>query len=240
MRTDCFTDTQLAPLRAGRTGRAARFDIEGLAIDPEGRLYLCDESRRWILRCDPRQDRVERLTIDWTPVQPFFADPGANAAFEGIAVGDGRLYLANERAQARLIVVDLATLRVVDHFVVRPAAGTLWEPHYSDLCWFAGRLYVLLREARCVLAIDARSHRVTAEYDYRALEADPEHDYIRALPFAGLMEGLAVDDTHLWLVTDNNDRPRVRDLADRRPTLFRCPRPDAAARPAAQFPSPPD
>src|SRR6185436_18552830 len=65
----CFGSNQLAQI--AQNGHA--FDCEGIAQDPEGRFYLCEERRRWILRCDPRTGRTERLPIDWKPVKDYFS-----------------------------------------------------------------------------------------------------------------------------------------------------------------------
>jgi hypothetical protein len=220
---DCFTPAQLAAL-AGE--KPDRFDIEGIAGDVRGRLYLCEESNRWILRFDPRSHAVERLKIDWTPVQKYFSATDRNASFEGVAIGDDKLYVANERERGRIIVVDLATLKVAEDFEVRSSVASFWGPQYSDLCWFGGELYVLMREDHVVLRVHPRSHQVLAEYDFSAMESAPENKYRKLYWFAGVMEGLAVDEKDLWLVTDNNGLGRAADPNDRRPTLFRCPRPD--------------
>lgn len=203
-----------------------RYDCEGLALDSSGRLYLCEESHRYILRWDPNWRRVQRLDIDWSPVQSFFSKGNANASFEGIAVGNDRLYVANERQVGRIIEVDLNTLKVLNNWEVRTHRNAPWDTHYSDLSWFENRLYVLCRESRTVLRVDPASQGVEAEYDFAGIEQNPEWRYRMRVPLAGVMEGLAVDARHIWLVTDNNDQPRERHPNDRRPTLFRCPRPD--------------
>jgi hypothetical protein len=223
MRVDLFTERQLAHLTPGRKHR---YDIEGIARDSHGRIYLCDEAERWILRCQPGADQAERLALDWTGVKSFFSKTDRNASFEGIAIGDNRLYVANERNRAVILVVDLETLEVVNHYAPRPAHLRFWEPHYSDLSWHDGVLYVLVRESRVILAVDPNTGAVLAEYDYRSVELDPDVRYQLVVPFAGIMEGLAVDEHSFWLVTDNNHRPRLRYPGDRRPTLFRCLRPD--------------
>ncbi len=228
---DCFTPPQVAALAGEKTGR---YDIEGITEDAQDRIYLCEEANRWILRFDPRLHTVERLKIDWTPVQKYFSPVDSNASFEGIAIGDGRLYVANERARGRIIVVDLATLKVVDDFEVRSSVVSLWGPQYSDLCWFGGELYVLMREDHVVLRVNPRSRQVLAEYDFSKVESAPENKYRKLYWFAGVMEGLAVDENNFWLVTDNNGLGRESDPSDRRPTLFRCPRPDGASTKAVQ------
>ena len=200
-------------------------DLEGLARDTEGRLYLCTEGERWIFRTGGDGGPVERLAIDWTPVQKWFSTKDGNASWEGVAVGGSRLYLANERSVGRIVVVDLPTLRVTDDFQVAPVGQTRSDVHYSDLCWYAGELWVLCRDIRKVLRVNPESHAVLAEFDFAAIELDPQNAYLSPLPY-GFMEGLSVDATHLWLVVDNNGLPRRTSPTDLRPLLFRCPRPD--------------
>ncbi len=216
---NCFTETQLAPFAPEKFGR---YDCEGIAQDPEGRLYICEEANRWILRCDPKAGRVERLAIDWTSVQNYFSTD-RNASFEGIAIGKGKLYVANERSAPVIIVVDLARLKVIDHFEVYPQRFSLFGTHYSDLSWYDGKLFVLCRQHRVVLEVDPKTHAVLAEFDYRAME--DQLAYRKQLP-VGIMEGLAVERDFFWLVTDNNGLPRANAPDDRRPTLLKCRRPD--------------
>ncbi len=222
--TNCFSRAQLAPFAKGKS---PAYDTEGLAIDPQGRLYICEEANRWILRCDPATGVTERLEIDWTPVKDLFDHNDRNASFEGIAIGDGKLYVANERSRPVIIVVDLATLKVVDHFVVWPQVTSLMGfLHYSDLAWFEGKLWVLCRHHRVVLAVDPATKRTLAEFNYQQLE--DALDYDKELP-TGIMEGLAVTAEAIWLLTDNNGLPRGggRDI---RPTLVKCGRPDKPAK----------
>lgn len=212
----CFAAASLAPLRADR------FDLEGLARDDHERLYVCDEANRWIVRCDPKTGTVERLPIDWSPVERFFSAE-RNASFEGVAVGNGKLYVANERNAAIIITVDLRTLRVTDSFQPKPRKGSLLGTHYSDLCWFEGKLWILCRQHRVVLAVNPSTREVLAEYDYEAVE--DALGYRKSLP-VGLMEGLAVDRDSIWLVTDNNGYARPSLRSDLRPTLLKLARPD--------------
>src|SRR6266436_824533 len=217
---NCFTETQLAPFAAEKFGR---YDCEGIAQDPQGRLYICEEANRWILRCDPKANRVERLPIDWSPVKNYFSsDP--NASFEGIAIGNGKLYVANERSNPVIIVVDLRTLKIIDHFQVYPQKFSLLGTHYSDLSWYQGKLFVLCRQHRVLLQVDPDTHAVLEEYDYRGLEDGL--GYYTQFP-VGIMEGLAVDRDYFWLCTDNNGLARASVPNDIRPTLLKCPRPTA-------------
>ncbi|HUD81950.1 MAG TPA: esterase-like activity of phytase family protein, partial [Candidatus Saccharimonadales bacterium] len=221
---DCFTAAQLAPFAAEKFGR---YDCEGVTEDAQGRIYLCEEANRWILRWDPKTKTVDRLDIDWTPVKRYFSND-RNAAWEGIAIDGPTLYVANERKRGRLIAVDLNTLKVKDDFVA-PASHSIWyDAHYSDLCWFDGALYALMREDHVILKINPATHLVLAEYDFAEMENDPDAAYYKVVPLVtGVMEGLAVDKHYFWLCTDNNGLSRKHHPGDTRPTLFRCRRPDA-------------
>ena len=220
--TNAFTAPQLTRLGVAQ---GTYLDCEGIAQDDAGRVYICEEGNRWVLRWDPKKDSTERLNIDWSPVKKYFSRD-RNASFEGIAVGHDKLYVANERSLGRIIVVDLPSLKVIDDFVAFPKGVDGWDVHYSDLCFFDGSLYALLRESRLVLQIDPTSHRVLAEFNFRELENDKEVAYRTRYPLVGVMEGLAVDREFIWLATDNNGLSRIRYPGDIRPTLFKCRRPD--------------
>jgi hypothetical protein len=221
--TNSFSSLLLRPWISSKTNT---FDFEGLARDDNGRLYLCEEQRRAIFRFDPSSNQLELLPIDWSPVSKFFSKTDRNASFEGVAVGNGKLYVANERSQSRIIVVDLRTLKVTAHFQAKGAAFSLIEPHYSDLCFFQGRLFALLRHQETILEIDPATTRVLAEYEFGSIENAPEVAYLKDYP-TGAMEGLAVTADYFYLVTDNNGKGRSKYPSDHRPTLFRCARPEA-------------
>lgn len=221
------TEHEFLPKRSGHlpAGKSEpRPDPEGLAVDEAGLVYICEESQRQIFRYDPVAKLAERLEIDWTPVKRWFS-ADVNASWEGIAVGSGKLFLANERSRGRIVVVDLATLKVERDFQVSPPGVQASDVHYSDLCWHAGELWVLCRESRCVLRVDAAMERVLAAFDYEAIERDPQNAYAHPFPY-GFVEGLYVDADNIWLAVDNNEFYRVADKNDRRPQLWRCPRPD--------------
>jgi hypothetical protein len=221
--TEWFAPSQVI---AGLGVKPRELDCEGIAQDPQGRLYVCEEKNRWILSCDARSGRVERLPIDWSSVRSYFNALDPNASFEGIAIGHGKLYVANERSAPVIIVVDLHRLQVTSHFEVYPRASSFFGTHYSDLSWFDGKLWVLCRQHRVVLEVDPETHRIVAEFDYRALE--DKLGYKKILPISvGIMEGLAVDRDFIWLLTDNNGLGRAGAPDDIRPTLVRCRRPDA-------------
>ena len=189
-----------------------------------GRVYLCAEKGRRVFRCDADGGAVVALDIDWGPVRRWFSTSDFNASWEGIAVGGGRLYLANERSTGRIVVVDATTLRVVDDFHARPVGSKALDVHYSDLCWHDGSLWVLCRANHVVLRVDPATHRTLSQFNYAQLELAPDNAYTVPLGI-GMAEGLWVDPTHLWILIDNNGFARKADRKDVRPLLLRCPRP---------------
>jgi len=196
-----------------------RYDCEGVAVDPEGAIYISEESQRSIFKT-AANGQVERLKIDWSPVKQYFSRD-YNASFEGVAVGPTKIYIANERDAARIIVVDRATSKVEDSFFVDSDAFAFGGPHYSDLSFFGERLFVLDRNHRCIFEVDPATKHVLAEHGFGQMELAEDVAYRTAYP-TGTMEGLAVDENSFWLVTDNNGFGRIKYPRDARPSLFRC------------------
>lgn len=220
---NCFTSKQLTQFRADKI---ERYDCEGLTEDEKGRLYVCEEANRWILRFDPQTEKVERLEIDWSPVEKYFHPTDRNASFEAIATGGDRLYVGNERQDGRIIVIDLNTLQILEDFGVRPSNTRAKDIHYTDFCYFEGALFAVLRENHVVVKINPETKRIIAEYDYAEVERAADVAYENDTATASLMEGLVVDEKYFWLCVDNNGRSRKMFPNDPRPTLFRCLRPD--------------
>lgn len=214
--------SHFVPLAAGRD---LPWDLEGLGLDERGRIHFCEENSRWILRQSAPNGPLERLPIDWSPAERWFSKSDRNASFEGLAVGGGRIWVANERNTGRIIEVDQKSLRILGDFRVAAPGVTAEDVHYTDLCWHRGELWVLCRELRRVLRVDPVRKEVLASYSYFDLEMDPRHAYRHILPY-GFFEGLSVDDDAIWLLVDNNGYRRKSDATDARPQLFRCPRPD--------------
>lgn len=206
-------------------GRDLPWDLEGIALDSDRNVYLCEENSRWILRQKASGGPLERLPIDWSPVSNWFSTTDRNASFEGLAVGGGRIWVANERSVGRIIEIDSGTRIVVGSFRVAPPGVTAEDVHYTDLSWFDGQLWVLCRENRRVLQVDPGTHAVLASFSYFDTELDDRHAYRHLLPY-GFFEGLSVDADSIWLLIDNNGFARKTDPKDTRPQLFRCPRPD--------------
>ena len=190
-------------------------------MDNSGSLYLSEESQRVAYKMTT-EGKVEAIVIDWSPVRKFFG-PDPNASFEGIAVNGDRMYLANERSAARILVIDLKDRKVADSFFVDSNGFAFGGPHYTDLAFTEGRLFILNRNHRCIFEVEPETKRVLAEYSFAQMELDKEVAYFTDYP-TGTMEGLAIDGDYFWMITDNNGKGRIADSADTRPTLFRCKR----------------
>lgn len=198
-----------------------RFDVEGLAFDDEGVLYACDEHARRVLRFTAR-GLIDSLPIDLDSVASFFSKSNRNASFEGIAIGGGKLYLANERSKGRLIELDLATGKTLGSFECRSGTSIWPDPHYSGLDWHNGRLYALMREEQSIVEVDPSDRSVTRVLRYHDIEFAKDHRYRTLVPLSGVMEGVLVEGNTVWLLTDNNGQGRYADQSDRRPSLFKC------------------
>ncbi|MDR4503312.1 MAG: esterase-like activity of phytase family protein [Candidatus Scalindua sp.] len=220
--SDLIRIEDLKELRETKTGQ---LDCEGLAVDADGNIYICEEKHRWILKINSNGKFLNRLKIDWSPVEQYFNALDKNASFEGIAVSKNNLYVINERDKALIIVVDLNSLKVIDHFKVYSKMHPSLFVHYSGLSWFDGKLYILLRHSQVILEIDPESHNVIAEYSFRNTARQSEFNY-RSRFGTGCMEGLHVSDDFFWMLTDNNGCALKNNKDEKHPTLIRFKRPE--------------
>jgi uncharacterized protein YjiK len=223
---------QWAGLNRPEGAGPSKGDVEGIAIDDAGRFLICEESGRSILRYDPVSRTTDLLPIAWGSLAKLFSSD-ANSSLEGIAYGAGKIYVANERDPALIVVLDLNG-NILDHFAVKPQNQPALFLHYSDLVWFEGSLFVLLRHQRLIIEVNPATKALVAEFDYR--EAEDALRYERKYP-TGIMEGLAVTAKDFWLVTDNNGYGRKTAPEDKRPSLLRCPRPSGISKKPATKPS---
>ncbi len=198
-----------------------RFDVEGLAFDGEGTLYISDEYERRVLRI-PSAGRIETLDLDLSQARRHFSPRDRNASLEGIAMGGGRLFLANERSKGRLFEFDPATGKMLHSFLCKPRENLWPDPHYSGLDWHDGKLYVLMRDAWLVVEMDPDKRTILRVLRYQDVERSEGNRYRASFPLAGSMEGILVEGDIVWLLTDNNGQPRLAAPEDTRPTLFRC------------------
>jgi uncharacterized protein YjiK len=200
-------------------------DFEGIAADADGALLLASEARYRALRVD--------LGGGATWLTPSLEGIGHaaglfrkyNANLEGIArLADGRLLLAAEREPRGLIELpangDLSSARVwaMPESIYAVPSGR--DTDFSDLAVDGRRTYVLERNSHLVVRIERIAERWEEReaWSYATTENDPRFAY-RGSPY-GVVEGLAIDRDHVYLVTDNNRLPRAADPNDRRPQLF--------------------
>lgn len=219
-------------------------DIEGIA-SCNGRFLLIAEQQRQIFQIDPKKKRWTRHPIPITayamrsvrerrPLSGFSFS--ANAGYEGIACDEKhqRLYLIQER-QPRVIFVaklpkhwvSMQPIQIIDHFDIfshdlpRYQDGKEIPPDLAGAHVDQGVLYLLSRNEYTVLKVDPQKKQLLGRVVYSHLESllyDTHEPY-------GLAEGLVVHRDRIWLIFDNNGRPRKGRSADRAPLLLELQRP---------------
>lgn len=102
-----------------------------MAVGAGGILYVYDEFRHRVLKFTAK-GLIKSVPLDLSSVGSFFRTSAVNAPFEGIVVGDGKLYLANVRSHGQLLEFDLESGQFEAESVCR--AGTfIWpDPHYLE------------------------------------------------------------------------------------------------------------
>jgi len=214
-------------------------DLEGIALEADAdadqghagvAMLLASEGRSRVLRVEPNG------ATEWiTPALEELGRPLGmlrldNAGLEGIArLPNGRILLAAERDLRGLIELPAGGL----HDEHDRAAAQAWampssictpppgrQNDFADLAVWNGQVFALERNCHVVMRIE-RTATAWIERDgwsYARTENDPRFAYHDRR--FGVAEGLAIDDQHVFIVTDNNHDYLATDAQDRRPRLF--------------------
>ncbi|WP_250463002.1 esterase-like activity of phytase family protein [Microbulbifer litoralis] len=211
-------------------------DFEGVSCDGES-VYLLSERHHRIANLD------NRGTAEWLPqrwaeaarergyLQKF------NAAGEGLAKVGGDFWIALEREPRGLLHLKANASPAL--LEIPPVAGLDFRGRNEDitgLAFYHEALFTLERNAFAVCRRSLEDLRAEWCIDYGAIEEAPEFVY-RETEY-GKGEGLAVDDSGIYVVLDNNNVARVADPGDRRALLLHLQFPEAPAASDANQPGP--
>ncbi len=215
------------------SGEPGPFDFEGIAVAPNGELLLVSESRYRVLGVSASG----QSTWQSDSFQNVGLRAGLfrrrNAAFEGLSVlRDGSWLLCAEREPRGLIAATPGakadTARAVSMAESAYPFPDGVAPDFADLSSIDGEVYVLERGARLIVRLEAVAggYAEREAYSYALTETAERFRYEDMRYGRG--EGLAFDQTHVYVVLDSNREARAGTADDYRSLLFvfrRPPRP---------------
>jgi len=208
---------------AEQTGKAFKYDFEGIEVAAPGRLWLVDERDRLLLEFN-LAGRI--ITCTATPEvlirdREGLARGGINTGFEGIArIGD-RLFLAHEMMPALI-----ASMRLDRDFAPAGAIRIHGSYDITDLDSNGGYLYALGRTVSLVCKIDPQSGNTLAVASFRKEGDNNKYRYFNRRDSYRNSEGLAVNGRHILVVLDGNFQPAIEDPTQRAPLLLVFNRPE--------------
>lgn len=216
---------------------ATHLDYEGLTVDADGSLLVVSESRFRVLRLELEAERDVGRASWLTPSLRIQGEAGGcfrvgGAYFEGITrLPSGELLLAVERQPRGLMELGRErTPATAEVWVMADSAYPLpagRPADFADLTVVRGEVYALSRNAHLVTRLTRAgdSWQEGQAFSYAAAENDPRLAY--ESPVYGRAEGLAVSDSEVFVVLDNNGDARAADPSDHRPMLLVFARPGA-------------
>ena len=160
-----------------------KVDLEGIALAADGKLYVCEERYRevYLLGADHK-------TLTLLSTGPKEAGAEDNQGYEGIAAGNGVLYIANQSKPKRVYSYSLTTKEWATAF------DADWATSLSDLYYD--------KEDGTLWITDAKTQKLTQ------LKADGTklHDY--DISFVKKPEGFCKDPVNkkFWFVCDQTSR----------------------------------
>ncbi|MCY1519767.1 Esterase-like activity of phytase [compost metagenome] len=215
--------------------RGGALDFEGLACDAAGNRYLASEAHAAVLKLAPAAASSEWLGLPSSLVRQARASGMLlhfNALLEGVAVDPegNRLWLAAERERRGLMVLHKRQTQwactggcvLLSEGGNQPAPAQLADAQaqprdFSDLTFFAGKLFTLERQAYQVCRRKPNSGEVERCWSFAA-EALQEPRRYGAQPY-GMAEGLVLDEQGAWIGLDNGTHSR--NDGEQRPIVWR-------------------
>ena len=209
--------------------RPLSMDFEGITCDG-GQVYLLSERHNRIARLDPTAHRAQWLKPRWSEaarargyLQQF------NGESEGLVKAGADFWVALERGPRGLLKLKPGDQEGSEFYSVPPVPALDFRGRSEDLtglATFDGALFTLERNA---FAVCRRSlDTLTAEWclDYRPFEEGRETAYLDTRYGKG--EGLAVNESGIYVVLDNNGVGRALVPGDNRGLLLQLGYPDSA------------
>lgn len=194
-------------------------DFEGITCDQQG-IFLVSERHHRVAAVQPSH-RAAWMPLRWSEaarergyMRKF------NGASEGLVKAGGDFWIAMERDRRGLVRFAHGS-NMPEFFELPTAEGLDFRGRSMDLtglAFYGGDLFTLERNAFAVCRRSIADLRAKWCIQYRAIEEAPENVYQETRYGKG--EGLAVDDSGIYVVLDNNNVGRAADPNDRRGLLL--------------------
>lgn len=199
------------------------WDWEGISCSPSTGFYLVSEEVAEVLHVSfaGKMRWISGNLYNTGKKAGFFQKK--NAFLEGIThLSDQNILVAVEREPRGLIKLNLNDFEVINSPIkVKPHP----KPHlnnrnvdFSGLDTLNGLLYTLERNAQMVCKRDLKSFEVVDCKEFGWIENSKVYRYKKMR--YGHAEGLAVNQSRIYIILDNNGSKREKGKSDRRSLLF--------------------
>jgi len=208
---------------ADSCGKGFKYDLEGVAVLDDGKLWACDERDRLLLEFDPVKRTLRQVAgyRELAAGDDRLAAGRINNGFEGIAVTGSRLFLAHEMYPNLIVRYTLAGGKVAMDSVLEIKGSSDITSLESD----GGALYALGRTGSLVYRLDPASGNVTAVASFGREADNPAYRYRQQMDYFRNSEGLAVGHERIFIVLDGNFQTGLDNENERRPLLLIYKRP---------------
>ncbi len=209
---------------AEQGGKAHKFDLEGVAVAGEGKLWAVDERDRLLIEYNTASGEMRQVASysELASWHEQLAGGRINNGFEGIALLGRRLFLANEMFPGLIARFTLDSAGGVKPDTIFTIEG---NHDITGLECSDGALYALGRSASMVYRLDPETGAVNAVASFALEGDDPRYRYRQRMDHYRNSEGLAVGEGRIFIVMDGNFQPCLEDENQRLPLLLIYKRP---------------
>lgn len=206
-------------------GKAHKFDLEGVAVAGDGKLWAVDERDRLLIEYDTGSGTMRQVAgygklSSW---HEQLASGRINNGFEGIALLEDKLFLSNEMFPGLIVRYSVSGAVEIEPDTIFTIEG---NHDITGLECNSGALYALGRSASSIYRMDPETGEVTAVASFSREGDHPRYRYAQRMDHYRNSEGLAVGGGRIFIVLDGNFQPCLENGNQRLPLLLIYKRPD--------------
>lgn len=207
----------------------SKLNFEGITSDKDGKLYVIGEKSLSVVIINKKGEAKETKSFKKEAKQEEMFKK-KNEGPEGICVTDsGEFIIASQNDYGKLMTANIVKndfenikIKKIKSREIKNGHGK--EKSISDLCYYGGEVYALLKKQNVVLKLKSEDENFVEEETYTFEDSVKGSEFLYLIG-NNLGEGIAIDDKYIYVVFDNNNQPRMAAMNDTRALLLKFEKP---------------
>lgn len=206
-----------------------KYNFEGIVTDNKGNFVVIGEKSLSLVIVNEKGEAQATKSFKKEALKENMFKNRSEGP-EGVCItDDGDVVIASQNDHGKLMIANIidndfenVETKKIKSKEIKEGKGK--EKSISDLNYFKGNIYALLKNQNTVIKLKYEGKNFVEEETYEFENAVNGSDFLYLIGNS-LGEGVAVDDKYIYVVFDNNNQPRLANINDTRPLLLKFEKP---------------